>query len=139
LRSHSRYHIRQFDLADEGYEALYRHLTNQPFTLTPELGKLQKLPPRSPKSPSSSEPSRLFVPELPKMPVSFQERYELIESLNGLPEEQLGTLIFMVKPPDAVMPSSSASSGQKVLSFLKWADGSTGCGLQQVRLALTGF
>ena len=66
LLGHSRYHIRQFDLSDEGYEGLYRHLTNQPFTLRPELGKLQKLPPRSPKSPSSSEPSRLFVPEPPQ-------------------------------------------------------------------------
>jgi hypothetical protein len=31
---------------EEGYEALYRHLTNQPRTRKPELGKLKELPPR---------------------------------------------------------------------------------------------
>lgn len=34
---------------EEGYEALYRHLTNQPYTLKPELGKLQPLPHRERK------------------------------------------------------------------------------------------
>ncbi len=32
-----------------GYESLYRHITNQPFTVKPVLGKLKSMPPRSRK------------------------------------------------------------------------------------------
>jgi tetratricopeptide (TPR) repeat protein len=32
--------------AEDGYEALYRHVTDQPYTTKPELGKLKSLPPR---------------------------------------------------------------------------------------------
>jgi hypothetical protein len=34
---------------EQGYEDLYRRLTNQPCTIKPELGKLRKLPPRERK------------------------------------------------------------------------------------------
>ena len=33
----------------EGYEALYRRLTDQPYTTKPKLGALKKLPPRERK------------------------------------------------------------------------------------------
>ncbi len=33
---------------DDGYELLYRRLTNQPETTKPDLGKLKTLPPRAP-------------------------------------------------------------------------------------------
>lgn len=35
---------------DEGYEMLYRHLTNQPITQKPDRGKIRKLPPRKRRS-----------------------------------------------------------------------------------------
>ena len=39
LRGYSRYRIREFDLADGGYEDLYRTLTHQPPAEKPELGE----------------------------------------------------------------------------------------------------
>lgn len=36
--------------ADDGYDALYRRLTDQPYTKKPELGKLKSLPPRERKT-----------------------------------------------------------------------------------------
>lgn len=45
---------------DKGYEALYRHLTNQPLVLKPSLGKLKSMPPLKPKhnetSPEKNKP-----------------------------------------------------------------------------------
>ncbi len=40
----------------EGFESLYRHLTNQPFTVKPVLGKLKSLPPRSRKQEFCAQP-----------------------------------------------------------------------------------
>src|SRR5512135_826100 len=45
VRGHSYYRLATFDLTDPGYEALYRHLTNQPPTPRPDLGSIQILPP----------------------------------------------------------------------------------------------
>ncbi len=44
---------------EEGYEALYRRLTNQPRTRKPELGKLKELPPRDHKQDFSNQEPRL--------------------------------------------------------------------------------
>ena len=38
IRTHTRFRIRDFALTDEGYDALYRKLTNQPETVRPPLG-----------------------------------------------------------------------------------------------------
>ena len=38
IRTHTSFRIRDFALADEGYDALYRKLTNQPETVRPPLG-----------------------------------------------------------------------------------------------------
>src|SRR5271157_1812468 len=46
VQGHSYYRITTFDLTDSGYEALYRHLTGQPPTPPPDLGKITPLPPR---------------------------------------------------------------------------------------------
>ena len=45
VRGHSYYRLATFDLTDPGYEALYRHLTDQPATPRPDLGPIQILPP----------------------------------------------------------------------------------------------
>ena len=47
VRGHNHYRITAFDLTDPGFEALYRHLTDQPATLKPDLGALVILPPKS--------------------------------------------------------------------------------------------
>jgi nucleoside phosphorylase/tetratricopeptide (TPR) repeat protein len=45
LRGATRYYVD----TEQGYEDLYRRLTNQPRTIKPKLGKLRKLPPRKRK------------------------------------------------------------------------------------------
>ena len=45
VQGHSYYRLATFDLTDRGYEALYRHLTDQPVTPRPDLGPIQILPP----------------------------------------------------------------------------------------------
>jgi TIR domain/AAA-like domain len=65
-----------FYVLDTGYEQLYRHLTDQPETVKPELGKLTPLPPKSkasPPDPAKSPPeqakaSPLDIPH-PKDPI----------------------------------------------------------------------
>ena len=52
VQGHSYYRITAFDLSDAGFEALYRHLTDQPATLKPDLGALVILPPKSRPQPS---------------------------------------------------------------------------------------
>ena len=46
VRGHTHYQIATFDLTDPGFEALYRHLTDQPATPRPDLGSIQILPPK---------------------------------------------------------------------------------------------
>jgi len=46
VQGHAYYRLATFDLTDPGYEALYRHLTNQPPTPRPDLGSIQILPPK---------------------------------------------------------------------------------------------
>ena len=53
------YRVATFDLNDPGFEALYRHLTDQPATPRPDLGALTILPlrPRPRPSPGPQSPS----------------------------------------------------------------------------------
>jgi SEFIR domain len=53
VQGHSHYRLAAFDLSDPDYEALYRHLTDQPATPKPDLGSIKKLPPRPRPRPSS--------------------------------------------------------------------------------------
>jgi SEFIR domain-containing protein/NB-ARC domain-containing protein len=46
VRGHNHYRLATFDLTDPGFEALYRHLTDQPATPRPGLGPIQILPPK---------------------------------------------------------------------------------------------
>src|SRR5512135_1033399 len=52
VRGHNHYRITAFDLTDPGFEALYRHLTDQPATLKPDLGEVVILPPQPRPQPS---------------------------------------------------------------------------------------
>ena len=54
VQGHSYYRIATFDLTDPGFEALYRHLTDQPATPRPDLGALTILPPKPRPRPSPS-------------------------------------------------------------------------------------
>jgi tetratricopeptide (TPR) repeat protein len=66
LRDATRYYVD----SDEGYENLYRRLTNQPKIKKPELGKLKTLPPRGRKQ-------DFFAPQvyLAKLPTTHAELF----------------------------------------------------------------
>ena len=59
VRGHNYYRLATFDLTDPGFEALYRHLTDQPATPRPGLGPIQILPqkPRPQAVPGPLPPS----------------------------------------------------------------------------------
>ncbi len=65
LRSTSRYDLRN----SNGYEQLYRRLTNQPKNIKPELGKLQKLP--------ANERQHFFNLTLEKIDIKEKEKCNL--------------------------------------------------------------
>ena len=54
VQGHAYYRIATFDLTDPGFEALYRHLTDQPATPRPHRGPITILPPRPRPRPSPS-------------------------------------------------------------------------------------
>src|SRR4051812_20753763 len=56
---------------EEGYESLYRHLTNQPGTPMPPVGQRRSLPPKQPQS----YPSSLAVKPDPKPPTTLDQRH----------------------------------------------------------------
>ncbi|HLM88539.1 MAG TPA: SEFIR domain-containing protein [Streptosporangiaceae bacterium] len=59
---HTYYRVATFDLNDPGFEALYRHLTDQPATPRPDLGALTILPPRPRPRPSPGPQSPSGAP-----------------------------------------------------------------------------
>ena len=54
VQGHAYYRLETLDLPDPGFEALYRHLTDQPATPRPDLGALTILPPKPRPRPSPS-------------------------------------------------------------------------------------
>ena len=60
IREHTRYQIGRFDLADDGYLALYRELTEQPAIVKPALGQVVPL---------GSHPTAATAAPLDPMPV----------------------------------------------------------------------
>ncbi|MEW6738246.1 MAG: NACHT domain-containing protein, partial [Acidobacteriota bacterium] len=52
------------------------------------------------------------------------------------PQQQLDEIIFILKPPKGVIPPSSASQGDRTAALLSWAEGTGGCGLDDIRAAL---
>jgi len=52
----------------DGYERLYRHLTDQPLVIKPELGKLLELPPRERKTDFLERPVRSVVVSTASLP-----------------------------------------------------------------------
>ena len=62
VQGHAYHRIATFDLTDPGFEALYRHLTDQPATPRPDLGAVTILPPRPRPRPSPGPQSPSGVP-----------------------------------------------------------------------------
>ena len=61
-------------------------------------------------------------------PLSNLKLLELTRLLNGLPEVQLGQLIYVIRPDSSMMPASSAAKGSRVEALLTWVESRNGCG-----------
>ncbi|MEL6225241.1 MAG: NB-ARC domain-containing protein, partial [Cyanobacteria bacterium J06627_8] len=68
----------------------------------------------------------------PKPTLSFSDRLQLIQTLNGLPTPTFEELVFALNPPPGIVPDSNAALGHRVSEFLKWAEGPMGPGLLEV-------
>ncbi|MEW6737810.1 MAG: NACHT domain-containing protein, partial [Acidobacteriota bacterium] len=64
------------------------------------------------------------------------ERLRLIQTLNGLPPPQLDQVIFLLDPPMGLIPTARAASADRSFALLQWAEGTGGCGLEDVQTAL---
>jgi hypothetical protein len=93
VQGHAYHQIATFDLIDPGFEALYRHLTDQPATPRPGLGPIQTLPrkprPRAipaPLSPSGGPPEKfeVEVKQPRNNPEVVSDRRKIYERLRGV-------------------------------------------------------
>jgi uncharacterized protein (UPF0276 family) len=66
------------------------------------------------------------------MHLSAKQRLLLIKRINSLPQVQFEEILFALKPPGGVLPSSIGAQGMRAAGFLEWVEGPTGPGLQEV-------
>ncbi|MDJ0705546.1 MAG: NACHT domain-containing protein, partial [Leptolyngbyaceae cyanobacterium MO_188.B28] len=66
---------------------------------------------------------------------SSQDRLNLIQTLNKLPDAQFKELVFALKPPRGILPSNFAALGDRASAFLEWVEG-TGPGLAELQAVL---
>ncbi len=79
---------------DEGYEALYRRLTNQPETTKPKLGKLKKLPPRERKQgPVAVEVSLAKLPSTSSDLFGREKGLKMLDDAWEKPETDVVSLV----------------------------------------------
>jgi len=69
-----------FPQTEDGYEDLYRRLTNQPHALKPALGKLRSLPPAERKSEGTADSAVVF-PNFPGLNPFFTGRERVLAQL----------------------------------------------------------
>ncbi|MEH2444589.1 MAG: CHAT domain-containing protein [Nostoc sp.] len=64
------------------------------------------------------------------------DRFALIKLLNDLPPQQLDVLLISIKPTSGVIPPITAPQGDRTAALLRWAEGPTGCGFEQLQSTL---
>ncbi len=69
----------------------------------------------------------------PKAALSIEERLTLIKTLNGLPDAQFNELIFAIEAPPGIIPGATSATGNRASELLRWAEGSTGPGLDKIQ------
>ena len=65
---------------------------------------------------------------------AIQKRLHLERLLSGLPGPQLSSVITVLRPPAGILPGMSAPQSDRVAALMTWAEGDTGCGLEQLEL-----
>jgi len=111
VQGHSYYRITTFDLTDPGYEALYRHLTDQPRNLRPVIGQRRTLPPGTAQLQTR--------PPLPLLQVSGKPREQL--QVDQPTREDSHTETTMQGKPEPDKPQhcpSGRSDSNNVLDFI---------------------
>ena len=80
VQGHAHYRITTFDLTDPGYEAVYRHLTDQPATPKPDLGPTKRLPPKPRPQPSPGPLPPSGGPRTPSIFLSYAHDDDTVPS-----------------------------------------------------------
>ena len=65
--------------------------------------------------------------------MAFADRQQLFETLNNLTPQELGKLLFAIKPPAGIVPPQVAPQGDRVAALLQWAESTTGRGLNDIQ------
>ncbi|MEW6733382.1 MAG: class I SAM-dependent methyltransferase [Acidobacteriota bacterium] len=65
-----------------------------------------------------------------------EERWNIIQQINGLTVQQLNELVFILKPPNSIIPPPTATPGERSYALLQWAESESGDGIDAVRTAL---
>jgi hypothetical protein len=117
LRPWTYYDVSQPD----GYEALYRLITDQPDVTPAELGEVRSL--------GSLRPPDV---RLDKCQWESDERLCLLQTLTALPSPIFGQIAFALPMPKGLLPQP-ASQIEQSIALLNWVDGPTGCGLHALQ------
>ena len=63
-------------------------------------------------------------------------RVSLSSFMTQMPSSQFGEVLFVLEVPLGCIPGDSAPQQKRVIALLEWAEGSTGCGLDEVQSLL---
>jgi len=84
------------------------------------------------------------VPEIPeaissqpgasatKTTLSAEERLSLIQAVNGLPPSQFEEIVYALDLPRGIVATGMDAQGNRAKALLDWAEGPTGCGIDEV-------
>jgi len=64
-------------------------------------------------------------------PLSEEDRLWLIKTVSALTVPQFDQLVFVLNPPDGIVPPNPAALGNRSVELLSWAKGPTGPGLSR--------
>jgi transcriptional regulator with XRE-family HTH domain len=83
--------------------------------------------------PEASEAiSSRLSPSETKTALSPEERLSLIRSLNALPLAQFEEIVFALNLPRGIVATGIDAQGNRAKALLDWAEGPTGCGIDEV-------
>ena len=114
VRGHAYFRIATFDLTDPGFEALYRHLTDQPATPRPDRGAITTLPPKPRPRPSPGPllPSGGQMTNVSGNVVGSASQEgaptPTVGIITALPHESAAVRAVLGDPPEIHVPGSGA-------------------------------
>ncbi|NER21032.1 MAG: hypothetical protein F6J86_31045 [Symploca sp. SIO1B1] len=88
---------------------------------------------------TSKEWEREFRGDNPSPATTPINRMELIKTLGKLSASEFSMLVFSLEVPANIIPSSTASPGERAFALLQWAESPTGCGLSEVEADLASL